>query len=224
MARTPDAPSGHVPHEVIELVVPRTARCVVVGRPADADSLWYAMHGYGQTAESFAQGCLPLAGEGRALVVPEGLSRFYAKGGTGPVGASWMTRDSRDSEIRDYVGYLDAVHGRAAGSGTTKPVHVLGFSQGAATACRWAVLGAVRPRRLVLWGGGVPTDLDRDQTRERLATVDLVLVNGRRDHFLAEGAVERDVERLAGLGLAPTIIWFDGGHQLDAAILRDLAG
>jgi len=225
VARTPDrpAPGGDTPSEVVELSVPRTARCVVVGRPADASSLWYALHGYGQLAESFSRACLPLAGEGRALVVPEALSRFYTKAGAGPVGASWMTRDARESEIRDYVGYLDAVHARMSGAGPARPVNVLGFSQGAATACRWAVLGAVRPRRLVLWGGGVPPDLSADVAADRLRGVDLVLVNGHTDSLLAEGSVGRDLERLAGYGLTVTQIWFDGGHRLDETVLRDLA-
>jgi predicted esterase len=225
VARTSDrpAPGGDAPSEVVELSVPRTARCVVVGRPADAASLWYALHGYGQLAESFARACLPLTGEGRALVVPEALSRFYVKAGAGPVGASWMTRDARESEIRDYVGYLDAVHARIPGSGLGRPTHVLGFSQGAATACRWVVLGAVRPGRLVLWGGGVPPDLDADAARDRLRGVDLVLVNGRSDASLAEGSVERDVELLAGYGCTARAIWFEGGHRLDETVLRDLA-
>jgi predicted esterase len=205
-------------------VVPRTARCVVAGQPAHAESLWYALHGYGQLAESFARACLPLAGENRALAVPEGLSRFYVKGGAGPVGASWMTRDAREAEIRDYVGFLDGLHARLSGSDLARPVQVLGFSQGAATACRWAVLGTVRPRRLVLWGAGLPPDLDGAAARERLATADLVLVNGREDPYVEEGSVERDIEWLTRHGLAARSLWFEGGHRLDAEVLRELAG
>jgi predicted esterase len=221
VAPTPEAPSGPFPHDVLEIAVPRTARCVVVGAPSDAAAVWYALHGYGQLAEPFARNCLPLAGEGRALVVPEGLSRFYLRGGGGAVGASWMTREARESDIRDYVGYLDAVHAHL--TGTARPAHVLGFSQGAATAYRWAVRGAVRPGRLVLWGGGVPPDLNGDRARERLAGVDVVLVNGRSDPHISGGAVERDIDRLLGLGLTARAVWFDGGHHLDAAALRSLA-
>jgi len=208
---------------VIEVQVPRTARCVVVGPASTAGSLWYAMHGYGQLAESFARACLPLAGDDRALVVPEALSRFYLRSGAGPVGASWMTRDGRESEIRDYVGYLDAVHARLAGSDPARPVHVLGFSQGAATAFRWAVLGTVRPRRLVLWGGGVPPDLDTDRVGERLRPVEIVLVNGREDPHVTDASVERDVERLAATGLTARALWFEGGHRLDQVVLHGLA-
>jgi predicted esterase len=134
-----------------------------------------------------------------------------------------MTRDARESEIRDYVGYLDAVHARLASSDPTRPVHLLGFSQGAATAFRWAVLGTVRPRRLVLWGGGVPPDLDTDRVGERLRPVEIVLVNGREDPHTTDESVERDVERLAATGLTARAVWFEGGHRLDQAVLHDLA-
>lgn len=208
----------------MEFTVPRTARCVVVGRTADATTAWYALHGYGQTAEAFARECLPLAGGQRLLVVPEGLSRFYVRGGTGTVGASWMTRDARESEIRDYVGYLDALHARLPGPVRARTSHVLGFSQGAATAFRWAVLGVVRPVRLVLWGGGIPVDLSADQTAERLTGTDVVLVNGRHDRHVSHASIEADVSRLQAMGIPARVIWFEGGHRMDPEILGSLAG
>jgi hypothetical protein len=36
----------------------------------------------------------------RYFVAPEGLSRFYLSGSTDTIGASWMTREERKSEIR----------------------------------------------------------------------------------------------------------------------------
>src|SRR5206468_3354730 len=84
-------------------------------------------------------------------------------------GASWMTREDRLHEIDDYVRYLDAVHAQVA-SGKAR-VTALGFSQGTATACRWAAFGSARIDRLIVWGGEVPPDLDLGDTRvkERLA-------------------------------------------------------
>jgi dienelactone hydrolase len=80
------------------------------------------------------------------VVAPEALSRFYvdrgepAAGTPARVGATWMTREDREAEIADYVRYLDRALDAAAGRpGAAAPaLGVLGFSQGAATACRWA--------------------------------------------------------------------------------------
>ena len=61
---------------------------------------YYAFLGY----------CQALEDESRVLVAPEGLSRFYVNATHGLVGASWMTREDRQHEIDDYVGYLDAIY------------------------------------------------------------------------------------------------------------------
>jgi predicted esterase len=77
---------------------------------------------------------------------------------------------------------------------------------------------------MVLWGGGVPADLDEGQTRERLAGVEVVLVNGREDPHVSPAPVRADLERLQALGISARTIWFDGGHTLAATILHSLAG
>ncbi len=96
--------------EYHEITVPRTARFALSADPGDATTeIWFACHGYAQLAGSFLESIMPAAAPGRVLVAPEGLSRFYPDSGTGRVGASWMTKEGRESEIRDYVALLDAV-------------------------------------------------------------------------------------------------------------------
>lgn len=207
----------------LNLTVPRSARLVTAGPPPDrARSVWYGFHGYGQLARSMARDLLPLAAL-HHVVAPEGLSRFYAKGGDGRVGASWMTRDDRDAEIADYVRYLDIVHEHIRPPEGV-PVRLLGFSQGAATACRWAAYGtAVRPDRVVLWGGDVPPDLDWDRVAARLRGIAFTLVNGTADPYMPADAVDRSAERLRAQGVEVQLVSFDGGHHLDAGVLGRLA-
>lgn len=205
------------------IAVTRTARYAVEGAdPAGARALWFGLHGYGQLAGDFAEALRPLLTAGTRLVVPEGLSRFYVQSASGRIGASWMTREARTHEVADYVAYLDAV--RHAEDGTPPvPLHVLGFSQGAATASRWAVAGAARLRTLVLWGGGLPPDLDRGAAPAALAETRAILVNGRGDPYVTPDAVERDAETLRGLGVHCDVRWFDGGHHLKSDLLAALA-
>jgi hypothetical protein len=47
---------------------------------------------------------------GRIIIAPEGLSRFYRKGFSGDVVASWMTKDDRLDDMEDYVRYLNDLH------------------------------------------------------------------------------------------------------------------
>jgi len=208
------------------LSVPRTARYFVLGEPGPAvREVWFVLHGYGQLAARFLKGFEPLDDGTRLVVAPEALSRFYLDpAGRDKVGASWMTREDRLAEIADYVRYLDAVSADVLArlEGRAARVHVLGFSQGTATACRWAALGAVRADRLVLWGGEVPPDLDLAAGRERLAPLDLVLVAGSRDEFITPKVLARDEERLRGSGIAYRVIRFDGGHEITVGVLRQL--
>jgi len=209
------------------LSVARSARYYSLGDAA-ARELWIVLHGYGQLAGRFLTQCEALADAGRLVVAPEGLSRFYV--GSRPhqqVGASWMTREDRLAEIADYVRYLDAVHADLARAGRAdRAVHVLGFSQGAATACRWVTAGAVRARRLVVWGGEIPPDLDLadPQVRARLAGLDLVLVFGTADEYFPPALVAAHETRLRAHDLPYRLLGYEGGHEVTAALLRQLAG
>lgn len=218
-APDPDA-ALHTTH----LTVPRSARLVTAGpAPGRARAIWYGFHGYGQLARSLARDLLPLAAA-HHVVAPEGLSRFYTRGGDGRVGASWMTRDDRTSEIGDYVRYLDLVHAHVAAPPDV-PVRLLGFSQGAATACRWAAYGASDPpERVVLWGGDVPPDLDWDRVAARLRAMRFTLVAGIADPYMPDDAVRQSAGRLEEHGVPVEVIRFEGGHHLAPEVLATLAG
>jgi len=94
------------------LPVSRTARYFTIGEPdASLTELWFVCHGYGQLAGRFVRHFESIDAPHRMIVAPEALSRFYVEvaGKTHAdthVGASWMTREDRLSDIEDYVEYL----------------------------------------------------------------------------------------------------------------------
>lgn len=203
----------------------RTARYHVLGDPSRATEVWFVLHGYGQLAGGFIRrfDALPGVASGeRAVVAPEALSRFYVEEEVGPhgpgtrVGASWMTRSDRQHEIRDYVEYLDRVAAEIS-LGASR-VLVFGFSQGAETASRWAMLGGIRPAELVLWGGGMAADMDSGQAYRGLQETAVRLVVGAEDAW-ARSRVEDSVSRLRAAGLSPQRIGYPGGHRVDADVL-----
>lgn len=207
------------------LLIHRSARFVTLG-PTDgtAREIWVVLHGYGQLAGRFAEAFAPLDDGTRLIVAPEGLSRFYLDQAGGRVGASWMTREDRDVEIEDYVRYLDAVHQAVTTGFPATPVHVLGFSQGCATACRWVERGRLHPARLILWGGEIPPDLDWSRARPRLAGVPVVLVAGSDDRYVPPETLTQFAALLALNGVRHTVVGFMGGHEIDPPTLRELAG
>ena len=205
----------------------RTSRYFTLGpAPAAAREVWFVLHGYGQLAGRFLGHFGILDDGSRCVVAPEALSRFYLEGQERKVGASWMTREDRLTDIADYVRYLDALSGEIlSGSGHDDGagVTVLGFSQGTATASRWLTLGTARAHRLILYGGEVPPDLDLDAAHERWGDIELVLVAGSSDSYITPKILARDEERLRAHGIAYRVERFEGGHELVPEVLRRFA-
>lgn len=212
------------------LEVGRTARYWTLGDPAsDPEEVWLVLHGYGQLARRFLGrfGCL--ASERRLIVAPEALSRFYIRseeGRHGPdavVGATWMTSEDREAEIRDYVAYLDGL-ASAVMRGNPR-VTVLGFSQGVATAWRWITYGSPgRLERLVSWAGVFPPDLDVERAASALRSTDVSLVSGEKDTTVRPEVAEEAAARLDAAGIAFAVLRHPGGHDIDEATLLRIAG
>lgn len=209
------------------MTVSRTAHYSVLGDPGSGSpESWFVCHGYGQLAHRFLRRFEPLESSDRLVVAPEGLSRYYVRGSNGVVGASWMTREDREIEIGDYLGYLDGLAGKVlTGATGVHPDVVLGFSQGCATASRWAARGACRPRFLVLWAELPAHDLtDDDFASLARKGTRVMLVAGREDPYLSLDAVARAEKELESHGLSVQTLPFDGGHEIVEAPLLDLAG
>jgi len=225
--RNPQLGRGQVQEHNVQ--VTRTARYFTLGDPSGGVAeVWFACHGYGQLASRFLEKLRVLDDATRYLVAPEGLSRFYLSESPTErrVGASWMTREDRLAEIEDYVQYLDSVYQDVFGSldRSQVTVHALGFSQGAATVSRWTALGRAKVDRLTLWGGEFPPDLDLalETVVDRLRAARLSLVYGRADQFITPKVIREIAERLRAHNVPYREIPFDGGHELNDGVLKQL--
>ncbi len=251
---SPPAPSGPVGESRAGWIrVSRTARYQVLGDPARASEVWFVLHGYGQLAGRFIGRFARLPGVrdgARAVVAPEALSRFYIDAGEGEgegegehgpasrVGATWMTREDREHEIRDTVEYLDRLAGALLEPPPSEPprdparggdaagllppegrsVRVLGFSQGAAAASRWVSLGRIRPAELILWAGGLAHDLP-ESAAAALRGSRIRFVVGADDAWAGERS-RVGMEWLSGRGLAAEVTRYPGGHRVIPAVLE----
>ncbi|UCG86343.1 MAG: phospholipase [Gemmatimonadota bacterium] len=205
--------------------VARSARCVTLGGVHPGlRQVWIVCHGYGQLVTQFIDYFRVLDDGTRLIVAPEGLSRFYLDHSAGVVGASWMTKEDRGVEIADYVGYLDAVsdHVLAEVGRESVALHLLGFSQGAATVSRWVERGKVQPDRVVLWAGAMPPDVDLAALRRRMGGAGLDFVVGETDEYASSEVLEQQEARLREHGFDYSVIRFAGGHRLDKEVLRVL--
>lgn len=204
------------------ITVPRTARYHTLGEAGTASSAWVVLHGYGQLARYFLRKFEGLE-EGRLIIAPEGLSRFYLDEGHTRVGASWMTREDREREIRDQISYLDLLADELRSANPTlSSMNVLGFSQGVATACRWATLGRSAISRLVIWGGTLPPDLGVAVLASRLSRCRIDIVQGDTDPLVPPGANTAAEARWRDAGLVLHPHSHPGGHDLDTLLLERL--
>lgn len=207
--------------KTFRLPIRRSARYYSLGEPGDhVRAVWICLHGYGQLAESFLQALQPLDTGRNLIVAPEALSRFYTDDAHREVGASWMTREDREAEIADQAHYLDALY-----RVVTHPVppdalvHVLGFSQGAPAAARWAAATGYRVDNLILWAGDFPAELEQSEAFTRFNTY---FVYGTRDPFLTDAHLQAMEERKRRGGWHLNTLSFEGKHHLHGDTLRQL--
>jgi len=201
--------------------VRRTARYHVLGDPTKARAIWIVLHGYGQLARYFLTKFEGLE-EGVAIAAPEALNRFYLDEAHNRVGATWMTREDRENEITDQLGYLDALVKELRGERTDVPIHVLGFSQGVATACRWSLLGKTKMDRMVLWAGSLPPEPTFAELRTAWAHLTVEVVLGSEDPFAGEKELQATTARLEAAGVQYRLHRFTGGHALEPVLLGRL--
>jgi predicted esterase len=194
------------------IITTKTARVFTHGTLTKKTKLiWIVAHGYGFLAEYFIKKFEELNPEENYVIVPEALNRFYLKELSGRVGASWMTTEDRENEIKDYILYLENVHETLI-SQTTAKIVGLGFSQGAATMARWAMQTSKRLNQLVFWGGSIPNDCLNDISK--LNSFHPYLLVGDEDQFINEEKRVEVMKSLDNVGLTFSHIFYKGGHAI----------
>jgi predicted esterase len=195
----------------------------------NTEQIWFVLHGYGQLARFFIRKFTTLEARGICVIAPEGLSRFYLseiqEGGTrnsDRVGSTWMTKENRLTDIENYINYLNSIYHREI-AGTKISITVLGFSQGAATASRWVLANKIHFNRLILWGGHFPPDMDFTRGGELLKSKEVIHVQGINDPYLNQERTSERTLLMERLGIQPTMISFNGGHEIDEVTLLQIA-
>ena len=191
--------------------------------------IWFVLHGYGQLAKFFISKFKVLSEAGVLVIAPEGLSKFYledvtsrARTGNNRVGATWMTRENRLTDIDNYITYLNTIYQKEVPYNFEGEVTILGFSQGAATATRWSIEGNPVYNELILWAGILPPDMDFEKAHEKLKNKKIIEIFGKTDPYLTDERLKEVTSLNARLNINPTRIEFDGGHEINQEVLIGL--
>lgn len=204
-----------------KITVNKSARYFTFGNPTSAKYIWYVFHGYGQLAKYFIRNFEHLNPEDYYIVAPEGLHRFYLDGFSGRVGATWMTKESRLTDIDDYVAFIDATFESAIlpFQSPKSKITAFGFSQGVATVARWVAYGKFRPDRLMLWAGTFPPDLEPAKAKKSFASLPTICCVGDEDPFATPEQLSATTNHLNALDIRFRLFYFSGGHQIPRAEL-----
>lgn len=208
-----------------ELKVEKNARYFVLGNHSKTiKKVWLVFHGYGQLANYFLKNFEHIDDGETLIIAPEGLNRFYWKGFSDKVVASWMTKEDREKDIEDYVNYLNVLWStiRKEYDLTDASITLFAYSQGTATLCRWYLQNSIQPNRIVFWAGTLAHDIDYALLKNKLSNVDTTQLFGNKDEFYKPEQIKKLKEFIEKKGLKINFRIFDGGHQLNSKLIQEI--
>jgi predicted esterase len=179
----------------------------------------FVLHGYAQNADDFLSSCISLANDETLLVAPEGLSKFYWIDFTSNPSSSWMTSLERDKELEDTLHYLSQVLMEIKAQLPNKELtySCLGFSQGAATASRFACNPYLNCKDLFLYGGGPAHDLNWEALPKDLK---FHLIYGDQDPLVSASQATKVEGHISSKKFQVSPFQFKGKHKIEAAALN----
>jgi predicted esterase len=182
--------------------------------------IWMIFHGYGQLVEHFYIPFSRLHREDQVFIFPQALSKFYLKGVSEKIGASWMTAHDRDTDIRNYLHYLDKLYFLEIEPGNKK-LNILGFSQGVHTASRWIGSSGIRYHKFVSWGADLAREIDAGIITQSFGGENHFVV-GDQDKYIDANLLQRIEDRYQRIGFKYSLLHFCGKHEIDPAVLESL--
>lgn len=207
------------------LQIEKKARYFQLGNPGNNTSIvWVVLHGYGMLSEFFIQKFKKLENKNTLILAPEALNRFYIDTNYGRVGASWMTKDERQDDIKENIKYLNSLMDqiiKEIGHNRFK-INVLGFSQGGATACRWLFKSGLKFENLIMWAGDIPKDTLTEENRLKWNDMNTHLVMGKKDELINEEMKAKFLKLVTEYKLDYKLTLYDGDHRIYPDVLMEL--
>ena len=202
-----------------EFISTKTFRYITIGNPKKASKLLIVLHGYGQLVEYFVRKFDGLD-EDVFIVAPEGMHRFYLKGSSGRVGASWMTKEAREADIHDNIHWLNELNELIQKEQSFEKTILLGFSQGGATAARWHENSTIPFDHLVMWASVFPPDLQMNVPLTNVDKGKNLFVLGTDDIYFDLEAQTNVLEFYKSIGFIS--MKYKGNHDIDSDTLKVL--
>lgn len=185
---------------------------------------WLVCHGMGYLSRYFLKHFGVLDPKTNYIIAPQAPSKYYLKDDFRHVGASWLTKVDTQTEVGNIIRYLNAVK-TAEQLTPDRRLILFGFSQGVSIVMRWLVQSQVVCSKLVLYAGGIPNEI----AKEDLEFIDyrkteVLVIYGNKDNYLNEERLASEQAKINYLFAGNAkIIHFEGGHEIKGDILKEIA-
>ncbi|WP_400073441.1 alpha/beta hydrolase [Zobellia russellii] len=186
-------------------------------------NVWIVLHGIGYLSRYFLRYFDELPPQENYIIAPQAPSKYYLNNKFRHVGASWLTKEDTEQETQNVLTYLDAVYSALSIPKSCNLI-VLGYSQGVSIATRWVASRKIACNHLVLYAGGIPTELEASNfdflMKNQTKVTTLV---GNADEYLTEEKQASETKKINQLfkGEAEQI-FFEGGHEVKKELILNL--
>ena len=194
----------------------KTYRFFRIPSENSSKNLLVTLHGYGQLAAFFIKK-FNACSNNYTILAPEGPHRFYKNGYSGRVGASWMTKEAREDDIKDNINWLTEWLKDHLKENKYDKIILLGFSQGGATAARWYYNNPNLFDQLILWASVFPPDISKPKIK--LPNNNLYVV-GKNDEFINDEMRLNEVKFYQNIGFDTHV--YDGNHDIDPFVIQQI--
>lgn len=201
-----------------QILTERTAHFHLQFPDKPIKAILYVIHGYGQLAKDFLKEFEFLKSSNALIVSPEALSKFYNKNGDAV--ANWMTSHERESEIRDYLFYLNRLQEKIREDFGNLKTGILGYSQGASTAFRWAANLKQQADVFYACSGTIPPEIEAKEVKQWKSQ--LYFYYGNNDRLFKIEKAKQQMEKLKELKIPYQSFEFAGKHEIPKICLEHL--
>ena len=186
-------------------------------------NVWLVCHGIGFLSRYFIKYFDALNPEENYIIAPQASSKYYLGNEYKHVGASWLTRENTQAEIKNVMANLNAIY-QAEQIPEHVNFYVLGFSQGVSIAMRWVARYQILCDKLIIYAGSIPTEL----TSEDFAFINpdntkILNIVGLQDEYFTEERMHQEHDKMQLLfGKNYTFKTYEGTHKVSRAALKML--
>ncbi|OQD43006.1 esterase [Croceivirga radicis] len=177
------------------------------------ENIWLVFHGIGYLSRYFIRHFSKLDSLKNYIIAPEAPSKYYLKDDYKYVGASWLTKEYTQREIKNNFNYLDAIWAEERINKDKKLV-LFAFSQGVSILLRWLAHSKVPCTEIILLAGSIPKELE-PKDFQHLEKTKIKYGYGVNDQFITAEKIMIEEEFMKIL--FPTeveVITFPGGHEI----------